>query len=233
MIYISGDIHGEVYRVEEAIKQLHMTAADTIVLLGDVCMNYFGNDNGDRFRKYTLNKLGIQILCIHGNHEMRPDTVDSYHEILWHGGIVYAEDAYPNLLFAKDGEIYDLDGYKALVIGGAYSVDKDYRLQVNAMWFADEQPSAEIKARVEQKLEDLRWKVDLVLSHTCPEKYIPTEALLTNVDQSAVDRSTENWLGTIEGKLDYQAWCCAHWHINKHVDRIHFLFDDYECLTGR
>ena len=230
MIYISGDIHGEAYRVEEAIKQLHMTAADTIVLLGDVCMNYFGNDNGDRFRKYTLNKLCIQILCIHGNHEQRPDTIESYHEIEWHGGIVYVEDIYPNLLFAKDGEVYNLDGQKAIAIGSAYSVDKEYRLRNGMPWFPDEQPSAEVKARVEKKLDELEWKVDVVLSHTCPKKYIPTEALLPGIDQSAVDRSTEEWLGSIEEKLDYKAWYCGHWHVNKQIDKMHFLYDEYESL---
>ena len=33
------------------------------------------------------------------------------------------EDDFPNLLFAKDGEIFDLEGHKAIVLGGAYSVD--------------------------------------------------------------------------------------------------------------
>ncbi len=85
------------------------------------------------------------MLCIHGNHEMRPETVPSYHEAPWHGGSVYVEDEFPNLLFAKDGEVYDLDGQKAIVIGGAYSVDKWYRLQCDLNWFPDEQPSDEIK----------------------------------------------------------------------------------------
>ena len=35
-------------------------------------------------------------------------------------GKVYIEDRYPNLLFAVDGEVYDLDGKKSIVIGGAY-----------------------------------------------------------------------------------------------------------------
>ena len=42
--------------------------------------------------------------------------------------MVWVEDKYPNLLFAKDGEVYDFDGYKCLVIGGAYSVDKYWRI---------------------------------------------------------------------------------------------------------
>ena len=140
------------------------------------------------------------------------------------------EDEYPNLLFAKDGEVYDLDGQKTIVIGGAYSVDKWYRLRMDMNWFPDEQPSEEIKSRVEQRLEELNWKVDVVLSHTCPERYIPVEAFLSGIDQSTVDNSTEEWLGRIEETLDYKAWYCGHWHINKQIDGIHFLFDSYETL---
>lgn len=104
-------------------------------------MNYFGNNHGDRHRKKKLNKLGVSIFCLHGNHEMRPGTIETYHEEQWHGGTVYVEDEYPNLLFAKDGEVYDLDGQKTIVIGGAYSVDKWYRLRMDMNWFPDEQPS--------------------------------------------------------------------------------------------
>ena len=64
----------------------------------------------------------------------------------WNGGKVWVEEAYPNILFAKDGEIYDIAGMKTIVIGGAYSVDKFYRLSKGYNWFEDEQPSDEIKS---------------------------------------------------------------------------------------
>jgi len=105
MIYITGDIHGDVISVVEAVERFRITEKDTIVILGDVGMNYFGNNHGDRHRKKKLNKLGVPIFCIHGNHEMRPSTINTYHEVLWHDGMVYVEDEYPNLLFAKNGEV--------------------------------------------------------------------------------------------------------------------------------
>ena len=228
MFYYTGVMHGDTNKILYYVSEYSLTSEDVIVILGDVGVNYFGNDNGDKKKKRTLNKSGVPILCIHGNHEMRPESIGSYKEISWHDGNVYVEEEFPNLLFAKDGEIYDLDGKKAIAIGGAYSVDKFYRLSKGMKWFADEQPSEEIKMRVIDKLDTVNWNVDIVLTHTCPAKYIPTETFLPMIDQSTVDNSTEHWLDVIEDKLTYQKWYCGHWHIDKKIDKIRFIMDDLE-----
>lgn len=93
-------------------------------------------------------------------------------------------------------------------------------------WFEDEQPSAETKARVEAVLDDCNWEIDQVLTHTCPYKYIPTEAFLPSIDQSTVDNSTEKWLDTIEDRLTYKRWLCGHWHIDKRIDDLRFVMED-------
>lgn len=95
-------------------------------------------------------------------------------------------------------------------------------------WFADEQPDERTKQHVEQVLDERGWQVDVVLSHTCPAKYTPIEAFFSGIDQSTVDRSTEVWLDSIEDRLTYKRWYCGHWHINKHIDRIDFLYGGIE-----
>ena len=227
MTYFTGDIHGSPIKIQHFCRQMNLTANDTVVILGDVGANYYG-DSRDGHMKKRLAALAPTIFCIHGNHERRPSTISDYELTTWNGGAVWVQPEYPNLLFAKDGEVYDIAGKKAIVIGGAYSVDKWYRLQSGLQWFSDEQPSAEIKNRVEQKLDALGWKVDLVWTHTCPEKYTPREAFLSGINQASVDNSTEQWLNTIEDRLEYDAWYCGHWHINKRIDRMHFLMEGYE-----
>lgn len=226
MIFYTGDTHGKITKITNAIRNSVITANDTIVILGDAGFNYYGNDLGDRKTKYKLNEVGVTVFCIHGNHEMRPENIPSYITKTWNGGIVFYEEKYPNILFAKDGEIYDLDGRKSIVIGGAYSVDKYYRLRNGFHWFSDEQPSEETKVHVEDVLESCNWNIDQVLTHTCPLKYIPTEAFMPSIDQKTVDRSTEEWLDTIEEKLTYKRWLCGHWHIDKSIDDFRFVMND-------
>ena len=153
--------------------------------------------------------MPITLFCIHGNHEQRPYTISSYKEKEWHEGIVYYEEEFSSILFAKDGEIFDLDGKKTIVLGGAYSIDKYFRLLRGYPWWSDEQPSMEIKQYAEQRLEEHNWKIDIVLSHTGPLKFEPREMFLEGIDQSRVDKSTEIWLDYIENKLSYKKWLCC------------------------
>lgn len=229
MIYYTGDIHGSYREVMSFCVRMGITADDTIVILGDVGANYYC-DGRDRALKKVLNSIGPTIFCIHGNHERRPATISSYREKEWCGGRVWYEEAYPNLLFARDGDVFTIDGLSHLVIGGAYSVDKDYRITRGYAWWPDEQPSADIKAYVESQVQKHK-QVDVVLSHTCPFKYEPVEAFLPMMDEGSVDAGTEHWLDEIEEALAYKVWMCGHWHINKQLDKIHFLYHNFEASS--
>jgi 3-oxoacid CoA-transferase subunit A len=149
--------------------------------------------------------------------------------IEWRDGIVFCEPEFPNLLFARDGEIYDLEGRECIAIGGANSIDK-YCRTANVDWWPDEQPSDEIMDRVEQKLESHNWKIDVVLSHTCPYSYMPREEFLPGTEDWVVDNSTEKWLDTIEKRLTYSKWYCGHFHTDKNDGDIQFLYEDYTEL---
>lgn len=224
MIYITGDTHGDFSHIERFCERIPTTRDDVMIILGDAGFNYYRNTR-DKITKERVSKLPITIFSMHGNHEIRPGNIPTYRITEWHGGKVYIEDEYPNLLFAIDGEVYDLDGIKAIVIGGAYSVDKYYRLTMGWNWFEDEQPSLEIKAKVEQALTARDWEIDAVLSHTVPLKYEPVEVFLSCIDQSKVDKSTEEWLDGIEDRLEYRRWYAGHYHTEKTIDKLTLMFE--------
>ena len=227
MYDITGDTHGDFTRIERFCEQFHPTRDDVMIILGDAGFNYYGGKRDQRAQQ-RMSEMPITIFSIHGNHEMRPGKIPSYHLAQWHGGTVFVEDTYPNLLFAVDGEVYDLDGHKTIVMGGAYSVDKYYRLANGWNWWEDEQPTPAMKKGIEKVLDYCGWKVDAVLTHTVPLKYEPVEMFLSGVDQSKVDKSTEEWLDTIEDRLDYKRWYCGHYHTDKKVDRLTIMFESVE-----
>ena len=229
MFFITGDTHGDFTRLNDFYKKVSPTRDDVFIILGDAGFNYFG-DERDNNKKEFVSTFPFVTFCIHGNHEMRPEDIPGYVTREFCGGNVWYQDAYPNILFAKDGEVYDFGGLSCIAIGGAYSVDKFERLEKGWHWFENEQPSDEIKSFVEEKLALLGDKIDIVLSHTCPLKYEPREAFSCCVDQRMVDKSTEVWLDTLEDRIEYKRWYCGHFHIDKVFAGMRFMFTDIEEL---
>ena len=225
VVYVTGDTHGSYRHIRTFVREHGLKPEDVIVCLGDTGFDYFGDERDDAVKARAA-RANVTLLCVRGNHDRNPAALSSYHRLPWRGGEVFADDAYPSLLFARDGSVFDLEGRAAIAIGGAYSVDKQHRLDKGYCWFPDEQLTEAEKRHVERALENRNWRVDTVLSHTCPAASVPREALLTSIDQSTVDTAMEDWLQHIERRLDYRRWYCGHFHIEKQVGRLRFLHKD-------
>lgn len=227
MVYITGDCHGNFDRILCFCQQYNTTTDDILIILGDVGLNYYGeSSNRDRTLKEYVSKIPITIFCIRGNHEFRPTALQNGYITTWHGGRVIKEDKYPNIIYALDGVEYDINNKRCLVIGGAYSVDKYYRLHRGWNWFEDEQLSNTEQESIIKKLSAQHNKrYDCVLTHTCPERYIPREWFLSMIDQSTVDNSTEQFLDNVSDIISYKKWYCGHYHGEKVIDSVEFLYD--------
>ena len=217
MLYITGDTHGDFYR----FGHLGLNEGDIMIILGDVGINYY-LDEYDKKLKERLKRYNFKFFCIQGNHEKRPENISSYHEVEMFGGKVFVEDGYPNLIFAKNGELYNINGKSILVIGGAYSIDKDYRISKGYPWFKDEQLTEKERLNI---LDEYSGKhVDIILSHTCPLRYEPKESFKLSLPQIAIDKSMEYFLNEVEQRVDYGKWYCGHYHLEKIVDKLEFMF---------
>lgn len=233
-IYITGDTHGDFNRIKKFCNKMQTDKTDTMIILGDSGINYYTDLRRNRYLDAAAN-LPITLFCIHGNHEERAENIYGYEDDTFWGGAILVDPEYNSIKFAIDGEVYRIPtmrGIKtALVCGGAYSVDKFYRLQIGEKWYASEQPTPEIKARVEKKLSEMNGIIDIILTHTCPYRYIPTEWFLKGVDQSRVDKSTEIWLDSIFSNLNhFDKWYCGHYHGDKIIDKLEFMFKNINQL---
>lgn len=87
MIYITGDTHGDFRNVARFYEKMQTNKDDVLIILGDAGINYYGGEQ-DTEKKEYLETLPITIFAIHGNHEMRPQTIPTCHEAEWNGGTV-------------------------------------------------------------------------------------------------------------------------------------------------
>lgn len=236
---MTGDIHGDPWRfwsIENFCNNHKTTTDDWLICLGDVGLNYYGAKSKEEISlKNEAAKLPIKMFCIHGNHERRPIKEDGYKEIEVTEGAIQGpmlwDSRYPNQYFAIDGAVYKIQTSErtlnALVCGGAYSVDKFYRLQFRANWWPDEQPNELTKGLV--RLMATRYPIDIMLTHTCPLRFEPKELFLDCIDQSTVDTSTEEFFDDLYEQFPANKkpmWYFGHFHGDKYTDDYVMLFVD-------
>ena len=234
-VYALGDIHGKWQTVRDFYltnkTQENFTKEDTLILLGDAGLNYFFNYR-DEDAKQKLGKFPFTYFVIRGNHEERPSICAAKNPELWHtetywGNTVYVENQFPHIKYALDEvALYEIPTnneqnsvIRTLVIPGAYSIDKYHRLQNGWSWFEGEQLTAAEMERGLDLIHSFGNEVDLVLSHTCPILFEPTDLFLPFVDQSMVDKTMERYLGQIEYQLQYNTWLWGHYHATREYPR--------------
>lgn len=239
--FVIGDVHGSAKRIKNFVKYTYnLDKTDNILIqLGDFGANYFFNYRDENFKK-ELGKYPFTYFIIRGNHEERPTnifSVDTWHLEEFEHGVVWVENDFPYIKYAADyPSVYFLnDTWTTLTFPGAYSVDKYYRLENGYSWFPDEQMDEnemEVGRELVKEANRVFDKVDLVLSHTCPMMYQPTDLFLDVIDQSNVDNTMERYLGEIEYKLNYETWLFGHFHQTRIYPKYEgrqmmMLFDDY------
>ena len=205
MIYITGDTHREFYRLHDIEKNKN----NMLIILGDAGINYY-LDERDNKLKEKLNSYNIKLFCVQGNHEERPENISTYKEVDMFGGKVFIEEEYPNLIFAKNGELYEIDNKKVLVIGGAYSVDKEYRQLMGLRWFADEELTDNEMCDILDKIDHKTF--DYVFTHTCPEAWQPTDLFIKHINQSKISKRMEKFLTTVSEIINFKHWYFGHFH---------------------
>ena len=190
------------------------TKKDLLIILGDCGINYFGGSRDIELKK-SICANEITLLCLRGNHEMRPSDVKGMVEIDYCGARAYIEYEYPNIIYAKDGEIYNINDRRFLTIGGAYSVDKWYRIETGRGWFSNEQLSKDERAQILEKISG--EEVDFILTHTCPLQFQPTDLFIGGINQATVDKEMEIWLTEVEEKVWYGNFLFGHFHQDRQI----------------
>ena len=235
-IYVIGDLHGSYKPIKNFYEKykdnpkFNFDGTDTIILLGDAGLNYYFDHRDDNF-KNALCKYPFNYFIVRGNHEQRPSICMEIFPQKWAvenfwGNTVYIEKRRPKIKYALDipSEYYIPTKIyyggtciccKTLIIPGAYSVDKEYRQMMGWNWFPQEQLSYDEILNAEKFTKGY---YDLILSHTCPQKYEPVDLFLPMIDQSKVDKTMENFLDYVDDKINYNLWLWGHYHAFRYYE---------------
>ncbi len=246
---IRGDTHGSFLWMTNGCLDNYKPEETAILILGDAGFDFYLNKTDER-KKKEVDARGYYIYFLRGNHEQRPSLVSGY-EIINDPevkGAVYCDPHYPHIRAFMDYGFYQIKGYSCLIIGGAYSIDKKWRLvrggnlteETNdpkkSGWFNGEQLTAD-------EMQDCLFKVktfattgkviDFIFTHTCPTKFQPTDMFLNFIDQSTVDNSMEEFLEEISYSVGWTIWCFGHYHADR-IERpkVEQYYNDIEEIDN-
>ena len=219
-VFVTGDLHGHWENFDEWCVEHHTTYDDVFITLGDSGILYGAEATPEEhaFLEW-LNNCPITILDIQGNHACPPEDRPGYLKTLMQVGddmvgIAYQNYEFPHIYHAINGNTYYLKEHPCLVVGGAYSVDKELRLARGWYWTPNEIINPQDRNNILHQIHTRHF--DCVFTHTIPFDYVPRDMFLPSIDQSKVDNTMEHFLTSVKKEIKYDKWLCGHWHVDRH-----------------
>lgn len=161
IIGIAGDWHGNMQWSRTAIDKLAAHGIKHVLHVGDFG---FWPGNGGKKYLHRVNKLlsnhGMTLYVTPGNHEdyVQLSTFTAHPSL---PGFVFKED-YPHIVVASRGARWEWNGVSFVSLGGANSIDRQFRIE-NISWWRDESISlGDIYRTVEG------GHADIMITHDCP-----------------------------------------------------------------
>ena len=219
--FLKGDIHGNLFEVIEFINRFELGENDNIIILGD-CGIAWRKDRKDLDQNIKLwNECsnGVKLYFLDGNHEnfniLNPLSIENNM-----GKIAN------NIYHLRRGQIYEFEGKKILVCGGADSIDK-YRRVENFTWWKEETISQETIDNIPA------GHYDYVLTHCCPRSIFDNNKVylstLQFLDENKINHNSEDMLEQLKNKITFDHWYFGHYHINRDLDnKFTCLFEDFK-----
>lgn len=207
-VLISGDTHGEFEDLSGAIRELSPAA---VIVAGD--FGYWHESDlveggsPEAFLHEGLRHPGVPVYFCDGNHENHAMLQALVREQGWENPIEAGED----LFYLPRGSSLEIRGHKCLFMGGAFSIDKAWRVEGKS-WFPEEDVTEE---EIERTLArpDLD-SFDTVITHTCPSVCLPAVCAAVGIQpewvtSDATERALQRLLEAVPNAKD---WYFGHWH---------------------
>ena len=245
-ILFSGDFHanakGEIeYISENALlekyKEQLYKKINYHIILGDAGFLWPENEESETYNYKELAKRPFPVLYVVGNHEPVLGRSDLPEVDIGIGEkVVLVNKENPFIAYLKRGKIYNIENHKFLVLGGALSIDKVYRVPGRS-WWEQEYWSNEEKTALFSLLENDN-NFDYVLSHTGPSRI---NRAANNIDIFYIPKIKDEVSALneiIDEKITCKQWFCGHWHkdiyyFDKNAEKgYQYLYQQTALLDG-
>ena len=215
MLVFIGDIHGEFGNLNSLINRIIQKNQDKeidFIQCGD-----FGIWPPENFKELEKIKThGRNLYFVPGNHE-NWNEIDRY-------SLGEAHEIFPNIHMCTFGAKLEIQNKKILFVGGAYSIDKHYRIEGESWWRQEIITNKDMDFLFDNVKTE---KIDIVVSHTCPTYFYQKLKVPYHNLKKFHDPSCQA-LDIIFDKFNPDNWFFGHFHIH---DYNMYRNCYWECLN--
>ena len=231
MIYITGDTHNTLDMSNLSSENVQLCCMEQnvdyhkisiAIVLGDFGLPWQSDclidsdgihptDPTDKYLLKWYNEKPFKVLAVMGNHD-NYDLLEKLPQVRMFGAKVLKVS--DNVFYFKRGEIYEIEGNRFLVLGGALSTDKVLRT-MRENWWSQEEWTDEEKNACLSKIDSAGCDFDYVLSHTGPSSAIAlADSYYTNEEHlpELFEDSNVVFNDKIDSMISYKKWFFGHWH---------------------
>lgn len=150
-----------------------------------------------------------ELLFVDGNHEGFP-SLQQYPEEWRYGAPV--RRIRDNIFWLRRGCVYTIEGKTFFTLGGAATPDFDKPNKLaQGKWFPEEIPTREELDRGEEALAATQNRVDYIVTHTAPNRYI-YRLIRKNPGCWDEDYVLTSFLEELYRKVRFEKWFFGHFH---------------------
>jgi predicted phosphodiesterase len=248
MVYVCGDTHGtyDKEKIDLWHQKEDITEDDVLIILGDFGGVWYHRNSkkwiSDNKLQRNYLKKKFETFVVDGNHENHAiinnlPIIEKYNGKVRELKVQHPYKDFENvgsIYFAIRGEIYEIQGRKILCVGGAESQDKALRTW-NVDWWSEETLSKSDETNTLNNLDKHDWKVDYVLTHTCPayvgnvmigKVFGPYSKEYSRYMSKSKDPVSKFFDFLLDRGITFNEWHFGHWHTDTTVN---FCNDIYKC----
>ena len=209
MVYVTGDIHGDITRFD-APELKRLKRGDVLIICGDFGFIWDLSKNENKHLK-ALSKKKYTICFVDGTHE-NFDKLNSYPVSEWNGGKVHKIS--DNIFHLMRGQVFTINAMTYFTMGGGESPDVDIRFSEDT-WSRLEMPDRDELMAGAENLEKRNLTVDFIITHEPPLK---VKSFLVLKDGEGVQVNALNsYLEELSQICRYKRWFFGSLHLDKHI----------------
>lgn len=186
-IIVAGDFHGSEGWANRLVQYAKAHRIETILQVGD--FGYWPHtSSGQRFLRglsECLVENDVQLYWVDGNHEN--------FDALTEAGAFRAEqptETHPHITYLPRGYRWEWGGTSFVALGGAASIDKEYRIEGSSWWHQEMISMADAERAVEGGY------ADVMVTHDSPMEVVPIPNL--KMDHRASNQNRETLRKVVE-----------------------------------